>query len=265
MIQVKTQADPNDRDPSVYLGIDGTVIPFNFFKGVYFEDGLIFTDDAFYGVQFYVSKINPFDVEDFREEGVSLVTLEPDMYVTLEDVQSTDKWMKIGHTLGEYSTMICGMHVDNFSTENKKAKKRILEKYYAGVTGLLSESSKVYDEEGLYYMWNFQEFKTKIEGESLRDRVCRHARFVEYCSDTASIWRRENRFEMHTKKKLWQEYVKLTTPQNTIPGMINDAGEVNPDNLVEVFFTSIYDHGVGNNVEFVKSKRNDFIIKLRKD
>lgn len=263
MIQIKTNTTI-DRDPSVYLGIDGTVIPFDLFKGVYFEDGLLFTDDPFYGVQFIVSRRDPHNPNDVREEGVSLVTLEPDMHVTLEDVQSTDKWMKIGHALVEYSTMICGVDVDNFSIENKKAKKRILEKYYAGQTGLLSESSKVYDEEGLYYMWNFQEFNTKIEGESLLDRVHRHIQFVQYAEDSRDVWSRtRDQLEMHTKKKVFQEYAKSIIGYGIPISYFQHSDET--DGVEDIFFTSVYEPVAGCNVNFVPSKRNDFIIKLRKN
>lgn len=243
MIEEKFYTQEEGRDSSIYLGIDEKYIPFDLFKGVYFEDGLVFTDDAFFGVQFVVN---------VEERGVSIVTLDRNQYVIEEDIMSTDKWLKIGHALGEYTTYgtIFG-GIESQPSPNDIAHKKLLERYYNGEKGFLDESSKIYDDEGLYYMWNFNSFQTKIKGESLQDRIRRH---VDFVGGSDRHWTAQ-RFEIHTNRKLWYKFLDaiIITPE-IVSGITDD-----PDLCFRI--TSISDRRYGD-ITFIEDDYNDFTIKL---
>lgn len=47
--------------------------------------------------------------------------------------------------------------------------------------------------------------------------------------------------------------------------MLKDHLSETEDGLEQIFSTSIFEPAAGCNIDFVESKRNDFIIKLRKN
>ena len=77
-----------------FLGLGDTVIPWEYFKGVDKDHGIVFTDDAFLGVQFYYSE---------KDNGCYIVGNDKNQYVTKEDLEN-DEWIVIRNTLTECST-----------------------------------------------------------------------------------------------------------------------------------------------------------------
>jgi hypothetical protein len=171
MIKEKFYTKQEGRDPKKYLGIDGFLIPFEHFKGVYNDEGLVFTDDAMYGIQFIVDK-----------DGVILLTTNKDLYVTEEDLQ-TDKWHKIGQVLSEYSTHICGT-INEYCTSQTDVSKeyqQVLDRYYSGEIGKIGVEYKDYNDKG-EYMWKSFGIDTTIEPGIVdpRDVLLKHINFAYY-------------------------------------------------------------------------------------
>lgn len=193
MIPTRTYTETENRNPEIYLGIDGSDIPFHMFKGVYLEDGLVFTDDAMYGIQFIVNK---------EKECVNLVCPDPDMYVTKEDVD-TDEWiiaMRPLHQNDNPWTITIGL--DFFiRTRSREAVYNI---YKTGRQGLLKNSEKLYDDENIYYMKYGSQFDTRRRKDSsLVKEVERHVHFIY----EGKILTWENQCFMHTKKRLWDKLI----------------------------------------------------------
>ena len=78
-----------------FLGLGGTVIPWEYFKGINNIDGMVFTDDPYLGVQFYYSE---------KDKGCYIVGAEKTQYVTKEDLENC-RWIIIGNTMTECSTL----------------------------------------------------------------------------------------------------------------------------------------------------------------
>ena len=166
MIEAKYYTEKEGRDPSIYLGIDGSEIPIELFKGIYSEDGVVYTDDPFYGIQFIVT-------ED--EKSVLLITLNDNLYITKEDIESTDIWYKIGHALGEYSTQFMSIEESNKNSPHNILLKR----YESGETGLLEYQEKKYNNKGEYMrIYNSFDTRPNPEDSDIRGNLLRHINFV---------------------------------------------------------------------------------------
>lgn len=175
MIEEKYYTEKEGRDHSIYLGIDGSEIPIELFKGIYSEGGVVYTDDHFYGIQFIVT-------ED--EKSVLLITLNDNLYITKEDIESTDIWYKIGHSLGESSTQFMSIEESN----KNSPYNIILKKYQSGENGLLEYEEKKYNDKG-EYMRVYQSFDTRPnpEDSDIRGNLLRHINFV-YAASPSLLW-----------------------------------------------------------------------------
>lgn len=99
MIELKFYTEKEGRDPNIYLGIDESPIPFALFKGMFSKKGNLYTDSGWGDVQLLVND---------DEKTLLLVSDNPDAYITIEDIQSTDIWYKIGFDFPEkgYTTFM---------------------------------------------------------------------------------------------------------------------------------------------------------------
>jgi hypothetical protein len=170
MIRERFYKEKEGRDPSIYLGIDGSRIPIEIFKGIFSDPNTVYTDDAMYGVQFIVT-------EDAK--AVVLVTTDPDVYLAKEDIQSTDKWIRIGFVLGEYSST--GNLFDTVQFDVSKQHEEVLKRYYAGETGKLYVEYKETNDKG-EYMWHSHGFNTEPypDETDIRGTLRNHIHFVYY-------------------------------------------------------------------------------------
>lgn len=173
MIKAKFYTDKEGRDPNVYLGIDENPIPFEYFKGIYSNSGEVFTDDAFHGVQFIIS-------EDSKS--VSIVGMNPDEYVTKEDIQSTDKWFIIYHKLGEINEGFNPFTESNWysitQSDVRPQYEEIIKRYHSGETGPLMTKYKDYNDKGEYMYRNFGFDNQSYLDEDIRSTLRRHISFV---------------------------------------------------------------------------------------
>lgn len=170
MIQEKFYTEKEGRDPSIYLGIDQSPIPFEYVKGMYSDAGNIYTDNSMWGdIQFLVT-------ED--EKSLLLISTNPDSYVTKEDLESTDQWYKIGHSLPTYETTFSSFRSIQESLKDDPWYG-LLERYHNGETGLLEYDEKKYNDKG-EYMRVHKAFDTRPREETvdIRDTLRRHVSFV---------------------------------------------------------------------------------------
>ena len=216
MIIEKFNLSDTDRDPNVYLGIDHEPIPFHHFKGVYREHGMVFTDDVVEGLQFIVNIVD--DVAH-----VVLVGMNVNRYVTIEDLEN-DRWLKIGNVLGnilgEYSTTGYVPRITNKCFETVRDK--LVERYKSGEQGKLEIEEKIYDSNGVYYMWFHHVFVTDIEGEDSFHKMRRHIDFVSspnYIFDLSPK-------NIKCSKKTWDEIIKGLRDNGFLPTGI-DYRELN--------------------------------------
>lgn len=154
--------EKENRNPNVYLGIDKSIIPFEYFKGIYLNmPGTVFGSDL-YGdeTQFYVGK-----------DGVSIATMNDDEYVTKEDLEN-DLWFLINHVYApEFSTQF-----DDFSTIRDERYERVLERYYNGESGKITEDEKIFNGLG-QYMRNVATLDT-LKGNDIRERLYNVSSFL---------------------------------------------------------------------------------------
>lgn len=228
MIKEKYYTEQEGRDPKKYLGIDGFLIPFEYFKGVHLDEGNVFTDNAMYGIQFIVDK-----------EGVVLATKDKDLYVTEEDLQ-TDRWHKIGFVLPEYSTHICGF-LNEYSTSQTDVSKeyqQVLERYYSGEIGKISVDYKDYNDKG-EYMWKSFGIDTTIEPGIVdpRDVLLKHINFAYYME-------RHTPFELRYTEVRTNHYNMLDLANRIVPEEDRDPKNIIPlgpiDKASDVKMTLIY-------------------------
>lgn len=151
--------EKENRDPSIYLGIDDTIIPFEMFKGIYNITTAVFGSD-YYGdeTQFYIGK-----------DGVSIATMNKDQYVTKEDLEN-DLWFLINHPV-EYTTGF----VDYTMIKDEKHDK-IIQRYLNGEVGKITEEEKVYNDEGQYM--RKQMTLDTLAGNDIRDRLYNISSFI---------------------------------------------------------------------------------------
>lgn len=195
MIPHRIYKNKKNRDQNVYLGIDGSDIPFELFKGVYLEHGLVFTDDIMHGVQFVVDK---------DKECVNLFTGNADCYVTLEDLEN-DEWISVMRPARRRENPWTIDIGSEFFVE-LQLRSDLKSYYMTGRQGLLKISEKVYDDEEMYYMKFNCEFITKRIGKyvTLFSEVGRHSRFVHrglYLGGEMDLY-------MNTKRKIWDKFIK---------------------------------------------------------
>ena len=128
MIEAKYYTEKEGRDPSIYLGIDGHRIPVELFKGIQSDGRTVYTDDVFSGIQISVTD---------DEKSVILVTLDANLYITKEDIESTDIWYKVWHAPGEYSST--GFPLEEMTQYDfrKGHHEKLLRRYNSGQTGLM--------------------------------------------------------------------------------------------------------------------------------
>lgn len=178
MIQERFYTEKEGRDPNIYLGIDENPIPIEYVKGIYSTAGNIYTDNPLWGeIQFLVT-------ED--EKYLKLITMNPDSYVTKEDLQSTDIWFKIGHSLMDVSSPWSSIQ----ESIEKDPWYNILQRYQNGETGLLEYEEKKFNDKG-EYMRVYKAFDTRPlpEATDIRGNIIRHI-------NLAYIFDREVPFEL---------------------------------------------------------------------
>lgn len=166
-MKIRYNTNKFDRDPSIYLGIDGRVIPWSYFKGVFTDDNtIIFTDDPYSGIQFYASQDG---------KGCGIVTNNSNQYVTKEDLEN-DYWLLIGHALMEITQPWITQFLDTAYTE---AQTKLHRKYNNGETGLLKVETKKFNDKG-EYMISKVEFDTRPapEEKDIRGTLLNHINFV---------------------------------------------------------------------------------------
>lgn len=247
MIQEKYYTEKEGRDPSVYLGIDTSEIPIELFKGIYSEARTLYTDDVYSGIQIWVA-------ED--EKSVSLVTTNPNLYITLEDIKNTDIWYKIGHVLGEYGSQFMSIEESN----KNSPFNTLLERYKSGETGLLEYSNVKYNDKG-EYMKVYKSFDTRPhpEEEDIRGTLLRHINFVYSEDPTITMMERTSKVKTNSENiKLLKEL--LVKPQFEIM----KANGMLPDSLDQEFsklsFTQVHFPPYGA-LEFIEDESvEDFIV-----
>lgn len=238
MIIEKFNLSDTDRDSDVYLGIDQKPIPFHHFKGVYREHGMVFTDDAMEGIQFTVNIVG--DVAS-----VFIVGLDDNRYVTIEDLEN-DRWLKIGHMLGEYSTT--GHEPRTARYDFEITHDKLVKRYQNGEQGTLEIEEKIYDQEGIYYMWFQDSFVTDIEGESSFHKMRRHINFVNSPNYVFNCSPKNIR----CSKRTWDEIIKG----------LRDNGFLPPDFDYElVTLNIINDVRLGAELHFVETQINNLIVE----
>ena len=104
------------RDTSKYLGIDGSVIPWEYFKGIIRDDGLRFTSDILDGIEFiYYESLG----------GCEILTNDSNQYVTKEDLEN-EKWFVI------YTGYRSSVYLDFLEPITKRNYNNVLKRYYDG-------------------------------------------------------------------------------------------------------------------------------------
>jgi hypothetical protein len=158
----KFYTEKENRDPNVYLGIDKSMIPFEYFKGIYLNmPGTVFGSDL-YGdeTQFYVG-----------EDGVSIATINDDEYVTKEDLKN-DLWFLINHVyVPEYTTQF-----SDYSTFKDDRQERVINRYYNGESGKITEDEKIFNGLG-QYMRKIVTLDT-LAGADIRERLYNISSFL---------------------------------------------------------------------------------------
>lgn len=160
---VKYNNSTTDRDPGIYLGIDGNYIPFEYFDGVYkTRDRMMFSDHPFFwGTHFIIH----------AEKGILLMDSNSNAYVTKEDLVKAE-WYTSGYEyFAEGSTQ-----VDQNVLRRSELNTKVLDKYLQGFTGDLTEEEKVYDSHGDWMMERVS-FNTEQE-EILLARIRHHVNFI---------------------------------------------------------------------------------------
>lgn len=251
MIQEKFYTEKEGRDPNIYLGIDGNPIPFEYFKGMFSESGNVYTDDAFSGIQFLVT-------ED--EKSLILITMEPDLYITKEDAQSTDIWYKIGFALPEYQESTnFGSIQESFDSSPLGI---LLKRYNEGETGLLEFEEKKYNDKG-EYMRIYKSFDTRPHPEAtdIRDTLRRHVSFV-YAGDPSLPWE-ERLMEVKTNNKnIELMFHLLVAPQLEIMKANNEMIVAAPEGKLGYTFIMAPPFG---KMELVEDNSIEDFIVTRKD
>ena len=154
----------DDRDPEKYLGIDGSVIPWKYFKGIYSNDTFIFSDNQYFGVQFYYNE---------KQKGCILLTDKSNLYVTEDDLKN-DYWFIINYPLTEFSSWSTQYRYSNYN----EIVNIVLKRYETGESGLIKEEVKKFNEKGEYMISRF-EFDTRpILGENIQQNLLRHIEFI---------------------------------------------------------------------------------------
>lgn len=202
MIPKRIYLETENRDPEIYLGIDGSDIPFEYFKGVYFEHGLVFSDEI-HGVEFVVNT---------DRNCVNIFKMDKNLYVLKEDLEN-DEWVKI-MTFFEPNEQVYSTYSDLIGFDTYMlSQKQLYEKFYSqGKQGFLKFSEKCYDEEKIYYMKFKSTFDTRKQKDStLLSEVIRHVQYVRL----AHMGSLQPILQINTKKHLWDKLIKEIKEKNS--------------------------------------------------
>ena len=151
-----------DRDQSKYLGIDGTIIPWKYFKGVIREDGIRFTSAILCGVEFIY-------YEDL--DGCEILTNNKNQYVTEEDLEN-DVWYVL------YRGYRGRRNLEVEKDIIKKKYNNVLARYYNGEEGLIKDSEKLTHPNGDYTWVEFSFDTEHGKWFNLLDNMRRHMEFI---------------------------------------------------------------------------------------
>lgn len=94
-MKIRYNTNEFDRDPSIYLGIDGYPIPLSLFKGVDHRSMAMISNTNTAEVGFII---------DDQKEEVLLVSNQVNAYVSREDIEGVKEWIFIGEPLIEFIT-----------------------------------------------------------------------------------------------------------------------------------------------------------------
>ena len=242
----------DDRDPEKYLGIDGSVIPWKYFKGVFTDDNtIIFTDDPYSGIQFYASQDG---------KGCGVVTNNSNQYVTKEDLEN-DYWLLIGHALMEITQPWITQFLNTAYTE---AQTKLHRKYNNGESGLIKEEVKKFNEKGEYMISRF-EFDTRpILGENIQQNLLRHIEFI-YRNDIEVPMMERRSVVVTNSENIKALKEIMVKPQFE---MMKENGML-PETLNQEFeklnFTQVHFPPYGS-MEFIEDNSvEDFIVTKNKD
>lgn len=200
-----------DNNEKEYLGIDDTVIPFEMFRGVYSDEGIVIGRDYYGdGKQF---------MYDSKHNGFRVLGLGVGEYVTKEEID-TDEWLIIGNVLTEYSTTGYPT-LTKTQLQYRDLEIRLQALYQLGKIGLLSIKEKIYNDKGEYMIFK-AEFDTE-RGDTLLDKFRNHASFV--FRDELLLtnpWEREMIVSANeeTSNKLQNEIINSFAKDNLIFGKI---------------------------------------------
>ena len=161
-IQKRYYTSEVGRDTSKYLGLDGSIIPWEYFKGIIRDDGMGFTSDILDGIEFiYYEALG----------GCEILTNNGNQYVTKEDLEN-EVWFVI------YKGYRSNLTLNFLEPITSRNYNNVLERYYRGEKGLISSSEKVTHPNG-DYTWVEFSFDTRHDDYvGFMSNIKRHMDFI---------------------------------------------------------------------------------------
>ena len=166
---IARELQPNEEyNPEIHLGYGGAPIDVKLFKGLYSDADSLYSSNP-YGstyedVQVYVNR-----------DCKSVSLMNSDVYLTLEDIQSFDKWLRLGFAAfgGEINFTQYSSPTD---TKYKELYEEAKQEYWKGEQSEIYKSEKVFNEKG-EYMYVGLKFNPNRE-ENPINRVRDHITFI---------------------------------------------------------------------------------------